>query len=99
MRSSRPRWHGPSGQSSANGRIEVRLIDKVALVTGGGHGMGRACAEDLARQRASVLVTDIDGEDAQAVAEGLWLSTEVGRSLINAAKRATSSRRCRAGVC
>jgi 3-oxoacyl-[acyl-carrier protein] reductase len=59
----------------------VRLIDKVALVTGGGHGMGRACAEDLARQRASVLVTDIDGDDGQAVAEGLLAEHRSGQVL------------------
>jgi NAD(P)-dependent dehydrogenase (short-subunit alcohol dehydrogenase family) len=47
----------------------VRLRDKVALVTGAGHGMGRAYAEGLAREGASVLVTDIDVEAAQAAAK------------------------------
>src|SRR5450756_380895 len=33
---------------------------KVALVTGGASGIGAACAELLAREGASVVVTDID---------------------------------------
>jgi 3-oxoacyl-[acyl-carrier protein] reductase len=47
----------------------VRLRDKVALVTGAGRGMGRGYAEGLAREGASVLVTDIDVEAAQEVAK------------------------------
>jgi NAD(P)-dependent dehydrogenase (short-subunit alcohol dehydrogenase family) len=33
---------------------------KIAIVTGGASGIGAACAETLAREGASVLVTDID---------------------------------------
>jgi 3-oxoacyl-[acyl-carrier protein] reductase len=47
----------------------VRLRHKVALVTGAGNGMGRAYAQGLAREGASVLVTDIDVAAAQAVVE------------------------------
>jgi NAD(P)-dependent dehydrogenase (short-subunit alcohol dehydrogenase family) len=37
-----------------------RVSGKVAIVTGGASGIGRACAEVLAREGAKVLVTDID---------------------------------------
>lgn len=40
---------------------------KVALVTGGGSGIGEACAKDLAAQGATVVVTDINLEAAQRV--------------------------------
>jgi NAD(P)-dependent dehydrogenase (short-subunit alcohol dehydrogenase family) len=46
----------------------MSLQHKVGIVTGAGHGMGRAYAEGLVEQGASVLVTDIDVEAAQAAA-------------------------------
>jgi NAD(P)-dependent dehydrogenase (short-subunit alcohol dehydrogenase family) len=40
---------------------DMALLDgKVALVTGGASGIGRACAETLAREGAKLVVTDID---------------------------------------
>jgi 3-oxoacyl-[acyl-carrier protein] reductase len=48
---------------------ELRLEGKKALVTGAGHGMGRAYALGLGREGASVLVTDLDGEAAEAAAK------------------------------
>jgi NAD(P)-dependent dehydrogenase (short-subunit alcohol dehydrogenase family) len=43
----------------------------VAVVTGAGRGNGRAIARGLAALGACVIVTDIDGEAAEATAEGL----------------------------
>jgi NAD(P)-dependent dehydrogenase (short-subunit alcohol dehydrogenase family) len=42
----------------------MRLQDKVAIVTGGAHGMGEAEARLFARERAKVVVADILGGDA-----------------------------------
>jgi 3-oxoacyl-[acyl-carrier protein] reductase len=45
------------------------LKDKVAIVTGGGRGIGEAIAKRLAREGANVIVCDIDGETANHCAE------------------------------
>ncbi|WP_312529346.1 SDR family NAD(P)-dependent oxidoreductase [Paracoccus sp. (in: a-proteobacteria)] len=47
----------------------MELRDRIALVTAGGSGIGRAGAMIMARQGAHVIVTDLDGARAQAVAE------------------------------
>jgi NAD(P)-dependent dehydrogenase (short-subunit alcohol dehydrogenase family) len=47
------------------------LKDKVILVTGGGSGIGEASAHVFADQGAKVIVTDMNGEAAEAVARTL----------------------------
>lgn len=44
------------------------LEHKVAIVTGGGSGIGEACAKLLVQRGASVLVSDIDLAAAERVA-------------------------------
>ena len=47
-----------------------RLKDKVAIVTGGALGLGRATALLMAREGAKVVVTDMrEADGASAVAE------------------------------
>ncbi len=43
----------------------MRLQDKVAVITGSGSGIGRACAFEFAEQGARVVVADIDSAAAQ----------------------------------
>jgi NAD(P)-dependent dehydrogenase (short-subunit alcohol dehydrogenase family) len=45
---------------------EARFVGKVAIVTGGGSGLGEATAVRLAREGATVAVVDIRHEAAQA---------------------------------
>jgi NAD(P)-dependent dehydrogenase (short-subunit alcohol dehydrogenase family) len=46
----------------------MRLAEKVAVVTGGGAGIGRAIALAMAREGADVLIPDIQIKNAEAVA-------------------------------
>jgi NAD(P)-dependent dehydrogenase (short-subunit alcohol dehydrogenase family) len=49
----------------------MQLDGKVALVTGGASGLGRATTEMLARHGATVVLCDLPGSDGQAVADEL----------------------------
>ncbi|MBT4486410.1 MAG: SDR family NAD(P)-dependent oxidoreductase, partial [Rhodospirillaceae bacterium] len=48
-----------------------RVEGKIAIVTGGATGIGRAAARRLAEEGAKVTVTDVNVEAGQAVAEEL----------------------------
>ena len=53
------------------------LDGKVAIVTGSARGIGRATAELLSEQGASVLINDLDGDVAEQTASEIAGETAV----------------------
>jgi len=53
------------------GAIMGRMTGRTVIVTGGGSGIGAACARRLAAEGATIIVADIDAAKAQAVAAGI----------------------------
>lgn len=51
--------------------LNINLNNKVAIVTGGASGIGRAIARDLAEAGAAVVIADINAEGARKVEEEL----------------------------
>jgi NAD(P)-dependent dehydrogenase (short-subunit alcohol dehydrogenase family) len=49
----------------------MRLEGKVALITGGGSGMGKVASELFASEGASVVITDVNDEAGEATATGI----------------------------
>ena len=54
------------------------LEGKVVIVTGGGHGIGKAYCEGFTKSGSRVVVADIDGEAAAEVAGDLAKQSEAG---------------------
>ena len=55
----------------------MKVADKVAIVTGGGNGIGAALSAKLAQLDARIVVADLDGEPAAG--GGRPASTPSGR--------------------
>lgn len=66
----------------------MRLKDKVAIVTGGGAGMGRAVAKGFAREGANVVVAEINQANGEATVaeiqeaggEGVFVQADVSQA-------------------
>jgi 3-oxoacyl-[acyl-carrier protein] reductase len=77
--------------------MKKRLEGRVAIVTGGGHGIGKAYAQRLAEEGAKIVIAEIDGPAAERLAaelqragfEALGLRTDVadGASVEEMARR------------
>jgi len=62
--------------------MKKRLQDRVAIVTGGGHGIGRAYAQRLAEEGAKIVIAELDGPAGERVAAelgGLAVRTDVSQ--------------------
>src|SRR4051812_37856317 len=51
--------------------MQVELNGRVAIVTGGAHGIGRSIAEHLCRNGASLAIFDLDAKGARETARDL----------------------------
>ena len=72
-----------------------RLQDKVAIVTGGANGIGRACCVRFAEEGADVVVADLDAEQGE---ETVRLVREAGRDARFIRTDTTSEEDCLAMV-
>lgn len=72
----------------------MTFAGKVALVTGGASGIGRAAAEAFAAEGATVMVADIDGHRAAEAAESLPHAVAVRVDVTDAGETAAMVRTC-----
>ncbi|MEN6469461.1 MAG: SDR family NAD(P)-dependent oxidoreductase [Smithella sp.] len=51
--------------------MDLKIKDKIAIVTGGGNGIGEAVVLRLASEGVKVIVADLNSEAAQKVARAI----------------------------
>src|SRR5829696_2693172 len=89
----RPRAdHGEDGHRGLG-----RLVDRVALITGGDSGIGRAVAIAFAREGADVLVSYLPEEEADAEDTCRWIE-KAGRKGIRLPGHIQDEKHCEAMV-
>ena len=69
-----------SGAPCDEGELSMRIEEQVAIVTGGGSGLGEAVARELARLGGKVAVLDVNVANAQRVAAdigGVGLAADI----------------------
>jgi meso-butanediol dehydrogenase/(S,S)-butanediol dehydrogenase/diacetyl reductase len=94
-------WSTRCPDGVATGHGMKRFEGRTAFITGGGHGIGRACARRLAAEGAAVVVADVDDDAANAAtaeltgagARGISVSCDVtdARSVTEAVSRAVAN--------
>jgi NAD(P)-dependent dehydrogenase (short-subunit alcohol dehydrogenase family) len=62
---------GDGLQGTTQGVDAMRFADRVAIVTGGATGIGRAAAGGLGREGATVVVTDVNDREGEAAARAI----------------------------
>jgi len=74
----------------------IDLSNKVALITGGAQGIGRAIAETLAQQGANVVVADLQLEKAEVLATEI--ASKTGRRALSVQVNVADSESVRAMI-
>ena len=77
----------------------MRLKDRVAIVTGGGGGIGEGICDVLAREGASIVVADLNPDSGETVAEKIRQTGQKALAVQTDVRtyswRSTSSMQCR----
>ena len=77
----------------------MKLQDKIAIVTGGAQGIGRAVALAMGHEGAKVMVADLQAEKAQSVANELQaLGAEAAAVEVNVASESSVKRMAKSAL-